>query len=269
MKRIGILAILLVLTGMISTHVIALVPAETQDELRTQPNTAFTNGEKLTFDINYGFVTAGEAIMSVNGYKYLNGRKAYEINTYASSTETFDKVFKVRDKYSTFLDVVGIYPHRFEQRVREGKYSKDYHAFFDHEEKKAEASDGNKYSIPRYVHDILSAFYYVRTIDLTKYRKGQKIQLQNFYNGKVHPLDVLVLGRQKIEVDAGKFDCIVLEPLVVEGGLFKNEGSIKVWLTNDENKIPVKMSTKVVVGNIDVVLTKYEGVKNPLKAKLD
>lgn len=269
MKRIGILAILLVCSGMIYGHVVSSVPAPEADDLRTQPNSAFTSGEKLTFDINYGFVTAGEAIMSVGGFKYLNGRKTYEINTYASSTETFDKIFKVRDKYSTFLDVAGIFPHRFEQRVREGKYSKDYQAFFDHEEKKAEASDGKKYTIPPYVHDILSAFYYVRTIDLTKYRKGQKISLHNFYNGKVHPLDVLVLGRQKIEVDAGKFDCIVLEPLVVEGGLFKNEGSIKVWLSNDENKIPVKMSTKVVVGNIDVVLTKFEGVKNPMRSKLD
>jgi hypothetical protein len=269
MTRIGILATLLIFAGTITAHVSTADPAEKQADLRTQTNTAFTTGEKLTFDINYGFVTAGQAVMAVGGYKYLNGRKTYEINTYASSTETFDKVFKVRDKYSTFLDVAGIFPHRFEQRVREGKYSKDYQAFFDHEEKKAEASDGKKYSIPPYVHDILSAFYYVRTIDLTKYKKGQKIQLQNFYNGKVHPLDVLVLGRQKIEVDAGKFDCIVLEPLVVEGGLFKNEGSIKVWLSNDENKIPIKMSTKVVVGNIDVILTKYEGVKNPLKSKLD
>jgi hypothetical protein len=268
MKKIATIALILTCAGFLYAHVSFSAP-EAADDYRTIANTAFTTGEKLTFDINYGFVTAGEAIMSINGYKYLNGRKTFEINTYASSTETFDKVFKVRDKYSTFLDVEGIFPHRFEQRVREGKYSKDYQAFFDHEEKTAAASDGKKHKIPQYVHDILSAFYYVRTIDLSKYRKGQKIQLQNFYNGKVHPLDVLVLGRQKIEVDAGKFDCIVLEPLVVEGGLFKNEGSIKIWMTNDANKIPVKMSTEVVVGNIDVVLTKYEGVKNPLKAKLD
>src|SRR6185503_7707679 len=138
MKRTSIIAIFLVVAGMIYGHVTAIMP-ETADELRSQPNTAFTTGEKLTFDINYGFVTAGEAIMSIPGYKYLNGRKTYEINTYATSTETFDKVFRVRDKYSTFLDVDGIFPHRFEQHVREGKYSKDYQASFDHEEKAAEA----------------------------------------------------------------------------------------------------------------------------------
>jgi hypothetical protein len=235
-------------------------------EFRTEINNAFDIGERLTFDIQYGFITAGKAVMNVPGFKYINGRKAYEINVYAVSTESFDKIFKVRDKYTTYFDVDGLFPHRFEQHVREGKYSKDYSAFFDHTELIAEANN-ETYKIPKYVHDILSAFYYIRTIDLSKFRKGQKFQLQNFYNGKLHPLDVLILGRQTIEVEAGTFECIVVEPLVVEGGLFKNEGSIRIWLTNDENKMPVKMSTKVLVGNIDAVLTKYEGVKNPLRAK--
>lgn len=239
---------------------------DASSDFRKITNTAFQVGERLTFEINYGFITAGQAVMTIPGYKYINGRKAYEINTYAVSTESFDKIFKVRDKYSTFVDVEGIFPHRFEQHVREGKYSRDYEAFFDQEELKAEAGD-KKYTIPQYVNDILSAFYYIRTIDLAKYRKGQKVQLQNFYDGKVHPLDVMILGRQKIEVEAGTFDCIVVEPLVVEGGLFKNEGSIKVWLTNDANKIPVKMQSKVVVGNIDVVLIKYEGLRNPATAR--
>lgn len=262
----GLFAIVLITATSLYLEANPTPPAD--EKYRSIPNNAFTVGERLTFDINYGFVTAGRAVMTVPSYKYLNGRKTYEINTYAVSTESFDKIFKVRDKYSTFLDVEGIFPHRFEQHVREGKYSKDYSAFFDHEGLVAEVGD-QKHKIPQYVHDILSAFYYVRSLDLTKYRKGQKIQLQNFYNGKVHPLDVMILGRQKIETDAGEFDCIVVEPLVVEGGLFKNEGSIKIWLSNDENKIPVKMSSKVAVGNIDVVLTKFEGLKNPAKAKVD
>ena len=236
--------------------------------IRSLPNTAFGVGERLVFDISYGFVTAGHAVMVIPGYKYVSGRKAYEINTYAVSTSAFDNVFKVRDKYSTFLDVEGIFPHRFEQHVQEGNYRRDYDAFFDQDELTAESNDGTKSKIPKYVNDILSAFYYVRTLDLTNYHKGDKISLQNFFDGKVHPLDVMILGRQRIEVEAGTFDCIVVEPMVVEGGLFKNEGSIKLWLTNDANKMPVKVSTKVVIGSIDVTLTKYQGLKNPVTAKV-
>lgn len=236
---------------------------------RSLPNNAFNVGERLVFDISYGFVKAGQAVMVIPGYKYVSGHKSYEINTYAVSTEAFDNIFKVRDKYSTFVDVDGIYPHRFERHVREGTYSNDFEAFFDQDDLTAETGDGTKYKIPQYVHDILSAFYYIRTLDLTQYHKGEKISLQNFFDGKTHPLDVMILGRQRIEVEAGTFDCIVVEPMVVEGGLFKSEGSIRVWLTNDANKMPVKVSTKVVIGTIDVTLTKYQGLKNPVTSKVE
>ena len=236
--------------------------------LRTLPNNAFTVGERLTFDIDYGFITAGQAVMTIPDYKYINGRQTYEINTYAVSTETMDNLFKVRDKYSTYLDVDGIYPHRFEQHVREGKFSKDYDAFFDQEAGTAETDDGQKYKIPRFVHDILSAFYYVRSLDLKQYHKGDKITLENFYDGKVHPLDVMVRGRQQIEVGAGTFNCVVVEPLVVAGGLFKSEGSIVVWLSDDDNKIPVKMSSKVLIGSISAELQSFSGLKNVATAKV-
>ena len=94
-----------------------------------------------------------------------------------------------------------------------------------------------------------------------------RIHLQNFYKDKVYDLDVKYLGRETISVEAGKFDCIIVEPLVKEGGLFKNEGSIVVWLTNDALKIPIKVKTKVVIGSIDAELTKYEGIAGKLTSK--
>lgn len=242
--------------------------SQASEQLRTAPNNAFQVGERLTFDISYGFVTAGQAVMAIPAYKFVNGRKVYETDVTASSSSSFDWVFKVRDRYSTFIDVDGIFPWRFEQQVREGKYSRDFNAFFDPEEQTAETSDGKKYKTPAYVHDIVSAFYYVRTLDLTRAHKGDKIQLQNFYNDKTHPLTIAVLGHQKVEVPAGTFNCVVVEPMVVEGGLFKNEGSIRIWLTDDNNHMPVKMSSQILIGSIDAALTKYEGVRNQLLAKV-
>ena len=240
----------------------------TDDDYRHLPNKAFGVGEKLTFDLAYGFVHAGSAMMYIPDTKYVNGRKTYETYIYANSYPSFDIVYKVRDRYVTYLDVDGIFPWRFEQHVREGGYSRDFNAFFDPIEKTAETSDGQKYSTPAYVHDIVSAFYYVRTLDLTHMHKGDKIQLENFYTDKTHPLTVAVLGHQQITIDAGTFNCVVVEPLVVEGGLFKNEGSIKVWLTDDDNHVPVKMESKVLVGAIDATLEKYEGLKSALTAKV-
>ena len=236
--------------------------------LRHLNNSAFTVGERLTFDISYGFITAGHAVMSIPGYKYINGRKSYETRVEASSTDAFDWVFKVRDRYETFMDVDGIFPWRFEQHVREGSYSHDYTAFFDPEDQTAEASNGETYQIPPYVHDIVSAFYYIRTLDLTRSHRGDVIRLQNFFDGKTHPLDVRILGHQQVETDAGTFECAVIEPMVVQGGLFKNEGSIKIWMTDDDNHMPVKMSSKILIGEIEAKLVKYDGVRSPLTAKV-
>lgn len=236
--------------------------------LRKWPNYAFQVGEKLTFDITYGPITAGEAIMEVPSMRLINERRAYEVNVKARSLKSFDWMFKVRDRYTTYIDEQGIFPWRFDQVVREGKYSRDFAAFFDPIAKTAKTTDGNTHKTPQYVHDVVSAFYYVRTLDLSKTKKGEVIKLENFYKDRSHPLNIRVLGRQKVKTDAGTFNTIVLEPMVVEGGLFKNEGSIKIWMTDDHNKMPVKMATKVIVGSINAELTKYEGVKNPILAKV-
>ncbi len=126
----------------------------------------------------------------------------------------------------------------------------------------------NRYSIPPYVHDAVSAFYYVRTLDYSKSRVGEKIFLQNFFKDSTYSLAVKFLGRQRIDVDAGTFNCILVEPLMKEGGLFKSEGRVIIWLTDDERKIPVKVSTKVVVGSIDAELREYSGINGPIGAKV-
>jgi Protein of unknown function (DUF3108) len=235
---------------------------------RSLPNNAFAVGERLTFDIDALGVTAGQAVMSIPDYRYVNGRKTLETRVEASSGSAFDWVFRVRDRYETFMDVDGIFPWRFEQHVREGSYSKDYDANFDPEAQTAETSDGKEFKTPEYVHDIVSAFYYVRTQDLTRSRKGDVIHLQNFFGGETHPLDVRVLGHQQVETDVGTFECSVIEPMVVQGGLFKSEGTIKIWLTDDDNHMPVKMSSKILIGEIEAKLVKYEGVHGPLTSKV-
>jgi len=236
------------------------------DEFRKVENKAFRAGEKLTFDVKYGFVTAGVAVMSVPRTKKISGRDAYNVMFEVNSVPSFDWVFKVRDKYETYLDVEGLFPWRFEQHVREGKYSRDFSAFFDQRKGKAKTSEG-EYRIPKYVNDIVSAFYLIRTYDFSKMKSGQKVHLENFFKDRIYDLDVKYHGRDKVTVPAGTFDCVVVEPLVQEGGLFKSEGSILIWLTNDNLKMPVKVKTKIVIGSIDGDLTKYEGLAGPLKAK--
>ncbi|HCY74954.1 MAG TPA: DUF3108 domain-containing protein [Ignavibacteriales bacterium] len=240
--------------------------AQSSDEFRKHENIAFREGEKLTFDVKYGFVTAGIASFEIPKIKKISGRNAYHVTFEVNTVPTFDAFFKVRDRYETYIDVEGLFPWRFEQHIREGNYSRDFSAFFDQRKGKAKTT-GGEYDIPKYVNDIVSAFFYARTLDYSNLKVGDKIPLKNFYKDKVYDLDVVYHGKETIEVAAGKFECIIVEPLVQEGGLFKNEGSIMLWMTNDDAKMPVRVKTKVVVGAINSDLTSYSGVYGKLTSK--
>ncbi len=236
------------------------------DDYRKVDNKSFREGEKLTFAVKYGFVTAGIAVMSVPKVKKMLGRNVYNIMFEVNSVPTFDWIFKVRDRYETYLDVEGLFPWRFEQHIREGKYSRDFSAFFDHKKLKAKTSEG-EFPIPKYVNDIVSAFYFARTIDYSKMKTGESIKLYNFYKDKTYDLDVRYVGKERVTVSAGTFDCVIVEPIIKEGGLFKTEGSIFIWMTDDKIKMPVKVKTKIIIGSIDAELTAYEGLAGPLSSK--
>lgn len=239
-----------------------------QTEFRKVENRAFKVGEKLTFDVKYGFVTAGIAEMEIPRETRLSGRDVYNITFKVNTVPSFDVLFKVRDRYETYIDKEGLFPWRFEQHIREGGYSRDFSAFFDQRRGKAKTTEGS-YDIPENVNDILSAFYITRTYDFAKMNVGDKIHLQNFYKDKVYPLDVVYRGKETITVAAGTFKCIIVEPLVQEGGLFKSEGNIIIWLSDDELKIPVKVKTKVIIGSIDAELTAYEGLAGSIISRID
>jgi hypothetical protein len=239
---------------------------QTPDDFRKMNNKAFADGEKLVFDVKYGFVTAGIGTMEIPKIKKISGRDSYYVLFTVNTVPSFDWVFKVRDRYETYIDKEALFPWRFEQHIREGKYSRDFSAFFDQRKGKAKTSEG-EYIIPKNVNDILSAFYVVRTMDFSKMKVNDRLNLQNFYKDKVYDLDVRYLGKETIEVSAGKFECIIVEPLVKEGGLFKSEGSIIIYMTNDEAKMPVRVKTKVIIGSINADLTSYEGVKGKLTSK--
>lgn len=228
---------------------------------------AFTVGEELTFDVNYGFVTAGEAKMSIPSYQTIFDRKCYQLLFTVNSKPFFDWMYKVRDRYESLLDIDGLFPWKFEQSIREGGYSKDFVARFDQERGIAYANE-KTYPIPPFVQDILSAFYFVRSVNYDSYRPGQKMWFKNFYKDTTYALGVKYCGRQELSVEAGKFKTIILEPLIKEGGLFKASGRILLWVTDDDRKMPVQVEAEIPIGSITSELTKYKGLAGPLTSRI-
>jgi Protein of unknown function (DUF3108) len=244
-----------------------ILSQDKDDDFRTIINNAFKVGEKLTFDLKYGFVTAGISVMQVQDIRTIFGRPTYHITFDVNSVPSFDWIYKVRDRYVTYVDTQGIFPWRFEQHLREGSFTRDFSAFFDQRKGIAKTSEGT-YEIPKYVSDIVSAFYLARTFDYSKMKVGEIIYLKNFYKDKYYDLNIKYLGKEVIDAPAGEFNCIIVEPMIKEDELFKSEGSIYVWLSDDALKIPVRVKTKVVVGSVDAYLKSYEGLAGKPTARI-
>jgi len=241
--------------------------SEGRPVLRSIPYSAFGLGERLVYDVDYSFIKAGEAVLAIPSVEQVQGRDAYRIVFTVNSTPTFSFFFKVDDRYETVMDVDGLFPWRFSQKIREGKYRRDFEAEFDQVNNIARANN-KEYPTPPYVHDVVSAFYFARTLDFSNMRIGAKVYLHNFFKDTTHPLPVKFLGHQQISVPAGVFNCVIIEPLIREGGLFKSEGRVILWLTNDERRIPVKVSTKVLIGSIEAELREYSGTRGEVAARV-
>lgn len=252
----------------VATTLMAVYVPSDAPPLRYTTNEAFGVGERLTYDVGYRFISAGTAVFDVaKDLTYINGRPCYKVTFVTASHKSLEFIYRVRDTYRTYLDVDGIFPWKFEQHIRERNYSKDYTAEFDQVNHKATTPDGTK-DIPAYVHDIVSAFYFIRTHDLKSKHAGDVIALQNFFDGKTHDLNIYIRGRERIEVDAGVYDCVVVEPRIASGSPFGFKGKLTLWLTDDDRKIPVKVSTEIPIGSIDAELKQYQGTRGPITAKV-
>lgn len=240
---------------------------------RTNQNDAFSYGERLSFEISYGFLTAAEAFMTISPSPFnYNGRKTYEINFDVNSRSSFDLVYKVRDNYKTFIDVNGIFPWRFEQHINETNFKKDFEATFIQESSKVYTKinfiEDKHYWAPHYVQDLISVLYYARTLDYSNYKKGDIITIPIFSNDKVVNLTISFQGREDVDVAAGKFKAFILKPELTEGFTSKTS-DIYVWLTDDDRKVPVKVKMKIVIGALIAELTQYTGLNGQLNAKIE
>ncbi len=223
-------------------------------------NSAFKQGEYLKFIIRYGPIKAGYAYMEIPDIVYFDGHPCFHVISRAESNNFFSSFYKVRDRVESFIDTTGIFTRRFEKHLREGKFKADVVNVYDQKNQKV-VTRKDTIQVPVYVQDVLSAFYYIRTQDL---KLGQSLSVDNFSGGKIFPLDVKILKREIVRVKAGKFACIVVEPILKSTGIFQQKGRLKVWLTEDKTHMPVKMQSEIVVGSIIVELEEYKGV-NPIK----
>jgi hypothetical protein len=232
--------------------------------LRRVQNTAFQPSETLEYRVHYGFMDAGEAKLEVApGFKEISGRKCLHVIGTGKSVGAFDWFFKVRDRYESFIDSEALVPWMFIRNIDEGGYIKNQNVRFNHNKKTA-SSEKKTIATPSHVQDMISAFYFARTLDFTNAQPGDTFQIQTYLDDETFPLTIKYIGKETIKTKAGKFRCIVFHPMLLEGRVFKEQDDMTVWVTDDKNRIPVRAEAEILVGSVKMDLKKYSGIANPL-----
>jgi hypothetical protein len=211
----------------------------------------FRAGESLKFSVQYGFIKAGNAWLEIPEMRDWEGRSSYLLVARAESNAFFSRFYKVRNRIESTWDSLGRYSHRYTETRREGGHRASSDIVFDYARQHAVYKDGREFPIPPDVQDALSSFYFTRTRALPL---GGSVFFDYHASRKSLPLEVKVLGREQVKTPAGTFDCVVVEPILKAGGIFKNKGRLVIWLTDDERRMPVMMRSKVTIGSINVLL---------------
>lgn len=214
----------------------------------------FGIGEEATFEIGYGPIKAGEATIAIEDTLDYFGQQVLHVRTRARSNRFFDPFFKVRDQADSYIDADSLFSRYFAKHLREGGYERDIEIHFDQTEGVAYFPDGRASEVPLGVHDVLSAFYRVRTFDLPD---GARFALPTHGDKTLYDLEVEVLRREVRDTVLGRVRCVVVQPRLADDGLFKHQGDLFVWFTDDDRRVPVLMKANVPVGAIEARLVAY------------
>ncbi len=233
---------------------------------RKMDNHAFQPGEKLTFRVHYGIINAAKVTMEVlKDMEKVNDRNAYHVKIEGETYKAFDWMYKVRDKFESYVDQDALCPLKFNKTVRENKYYDIDVALFFHGKKKLKNPKG-ELAIPTYTQDISSALYYARNLDLGNAKLNQVYPLDVYMDNKVYNLQFKYIGKETISTDIGKVRCIKLRPKLVVDRVFKDDDDMTIWISDDANKIPIRVESAIQVGSIKVDITSYTGLKNSFDA---
>lgn len=230
----------------------------------------FMDGEKLTFNVKYGIISAAEATIEAKSTVY-QGKPAWYLSTKARTHPFFDKFFKVRDTVESWWNKDTLLPFKFTKNLEEGKYRQHRVHIYNHDTGKTTyqrwAFKENRFNneemeMPKASQDILSAFFHVRQQPLSI---GRSVYVNITADGRNMYTEVAVHRKEKVSTIFGDIECLVIEPKLAGEAVFKQTGRILIWLTNDKYKIPVKMESKVSFGSFVATLVKAQNV--PLKLK--
>jgi len=238
---------------------------------------AFQEGEELYFDAvyNWGFiwVNAGKVNFKLEKVPF-NGKEVYHFSGFGKSVKKYDWLYTVRDYYDSWATIPDMKPLKYIRNTSEGQ-NKTYNVYtFDYSNNKIYSDTWNTehaqkldtLDLQACLFDIMTAVYYVRTLALSKYKINEKIPVKMIIDNEVYNLYGRYLGKEQLEThDGKKYNTLKFSILLVEGTIFKGGEDLVVWITDDNNRVPLLVEAKILVGTVKAVFTGAKNLLYPIK----
>ena len=235
-----------------------------------QREDAYATGEWVKLRIHYGFVNAGYATLEVKD-AVKNNKKVHHVIGKGWTVGMSKFFFNVEDNYESYFDRETGKPYQFVRKIDEGGYTKNQEGFFDQTKNTVLVKDYKKktekvFSTPDEIQDIVSSFYYLRNHPkIDKLKNGESIEIDMFFDDETTKFKLKFLGRENINTKFGKVSCMKFRPYVQAGRVFKEEESLTVWISNDDNKIPIRLKASLAVGSLKADIEGFKGLKYSFK----
>ncbi len=265
----------------VTVFLLTVLWTDTEAGVCLERNFAFQPGEEVEYTVyyNWGFiwVNAGFVTFNVRERLYRN-RPVYHFDSFGSTHRRYDWLFKVRDRFQSYVDKETFRPLWFEMDTYEGGFEAydEYHYF---PEKDIVITTTENSDSPRRTDtveilpcsfDVITAVYVARNLDFASYGRNEPIPFSILIANELHELNPRYLGEETITTREGEtYDCIKFSVELVEGFIFTPDNNMFVWVTNDENRIPVLVEAQIRVGSVKAMLKSASGLRNPVTAKIE
>jgi len=231
-------------------------------------NTAFQAGEQITFFVYYKvigtYTHAGTAIFT-NTLETFNNHPVYHVVGDGKTKSSYDWIYKVRDKYESYIDTATLQPLKFIRNINEGGYKKYETITFNRTAKTAVTNNG-VFQMPECVQDVLSAMYYARNVEFDKYKAEDKIPFKMFLDNEVFNMYIRYLGKETIKTQYGRFNAIKFKPLLLKGTIFEGGEKMTVWVSDDPNHVVLRVESPIVVGKVLIDMMGHRNLRYPLSS---
>ncbi len=228
-----------------------------------QVGVSIGKNEKIDYEIYYAFVTGGKLTMQTSEVEE-NGENLIHLVAKGNTVGLIDKIYHIMEDYEAWSDQTTLLPRHALKNVRESAEYKRYITYqFDHENHKVNSSHSGEHSILDECYDIIAACYKIRTMDLSKLTAGQTIKLNTFFGEENWPLVLKYICTEDVKISKlGKIKCYKFVPMVEKGGVFTDKDALKMWISADDNKIPIRAQCSLVLGSAKIDIVRHSGLIN-------